>query len=393
MFVSNAVYAEVYASHVFFLLLAVHLWLRNKQVMAGASFALAFLITPSTVFALPLFIVMRPHRQALLRLGAAALIGATVAVLPNVSDYVFGGRGLLQVGRRSLSMGDTILKEGREVLLSLFACLPFVLRGGVRTLKEEKLRPLGVGIVCLWLVSLLGERFGDVPVQLPTYALLSLVAALGFDSFLTTTAPRERDRYVWLYFGLPLIAAGALTLVVQGAERHVPLRVFLLCMCAIISYNQIASLLMRVLKLGRRGDLVRVAGVVALIVSINGYLAFRGIRNASGDLVSYRDTVLEMDRIASPDYVTVGGWSDGILFEHYVFGTSYTGRWINTEWLLGIWGESEQSEAVEAWRHAIAAGREVWLFEYDAPLFSTLRESGYTIEPYRKIYRARPGNG
>jgi hypothetical protein len=164
-------------------------------------------------------------------------------------------------------------------------------------------------------------------------------------------------------------------------------------MCAIISYNQIASLLMRVLKLGRRGDLVRVAGVVALIVSINGYLAFRGIRNASGDLVSYRDTVLEMDRIASPDYVTVGGWSDGILFEHYVFGTSYTGRWINTEWLLGIWGESEQSEAVEAWRHAIAAGREVWLFEYDAPLFSTLRESGYTIEPYRKIYRARPGNG
>ena len=72
LFVFNAIYAEVYVVHTFFIILAWFLWLFQRPVLTGLSFIVAFLVTPTALFAAPSLIILRPEPRSL------AILGATV---------------------------------------------------------------------------------------------------------------------------------------------------------------------------------------------------------------------------------------------------------------------------------------------------------------------------
>jgi hypothetical protein len=329
LFVYNALYAEVYVPQLFFFLLSVQLVLSQNVISAGIAFAVAFLITPSSLFGFPCLIVLLRDKKPILRFSTAAFLVIIVALAPHLDNYFFGGRGLLKAVQTRMSIKHVFLKEGEEFFNSFLLYVPFVLAGIVQLIKDRNLRTLGIAIISLWFVSFLfGERFGDVPTQLPTYALFCLIGGLGFHYLSRLWSGRSSAVICTAYISL------------------------ILC------------------------------------VSITGLFAFRRIEATNRNLIEYRNTVFAVNRTAHPNYLVVGDWSHGILFEHYVFQKSYTGVWINTEWLTGSWGQLQKKDSLENLNNALSSGREIWLLHSNPPLFSQLYRYGYTIEPFRKMYRA-----
>ena len=344
IFLRNALYAEVYMTGTFFLLLALQLWLLNKPVLTGLSFALSTLIAPSSIFAVPCLIILRARKKALLQLGATTFVILTVALLPHYNDYLFGDRGLLIAAGRPINIGSAILKECKEIAYGFFLYIPFLLAGIVQLVKEKRLHVFGVAIFGLWLFNfLLGERFGDVPTQLPTYALFCLLGGLGFHLF--------------------------------------------------------STILRKVANRGRTNRLLVAFVVLTLVVGISSFRVFRLISKKNHELVGYRNTVLKVSKITSPDYLVVGKWGQGVLFHHYAFQELYTKHRTNTGWFTEHWinvgrllkeagGKRQQLESIEKWQEAIASGQEIWILQKSPSLFSDLRKEGYAIEPFRTIYRA-----
>ena len=329
LFVVNAVYAEVYVPQLFFFLLAVECVLLQKAIPAGLSFALSFLITPSALFGLPCLLFLHRDKRAMLELMTTAFLVVLLALLPNAEDYFVGGRGLLKAVRIDLAIDRALLKEGRELFTTLLWYAPFLLAGSVYIMRNKRLHTLGGALISLWFFSFIfGEKFGDVPVQLPTYVLLSLVGGLGFHYLLDFR---------------------------HGRSTFITSTVYLL---------------------------------LILCLSITGLLTFRRIEETRHTLIGYRDTAHAINQRAHPDYLVVGEWTQGILFEHYLFQRSYTDVWINTEWLSGDWGQHMQKVSKTKLDDALASGREIWLLDNDLSLFPDLDKQGYVIEPFRNCYRA-----
>ena len=95
-----------------------------------------------------------------------------------------------------------------------------------------------------------------------------------------------------------------------------------------------------------------------------------------------------MSKVAAPDYVVVGGWTRGILFEHYLFQKSYTPYWINTQYLSGSMGKQRQEEAAKKLNEAVAARRQIWMLGNYPGLFAALQRSGYKIARFEYIHVA-----
>jgi hypothetical protein len=330
LFVYNAVYAEVYMPQLCFFLLSLQLVLSQHAVSAGIAFALAFLITPSSLFGLPCLIVVLRNKKHIIHFSTAALLVIIVILAPHLGNYFFGGRGLLKAVQARMSIHHAVIKESKEFLSSFLLSVPFLVAGIIHIITDKRLRHLGIGIISLWFVSFLfGERFGDVPIQLPTYALFCLIGGLGFHYVVRLGNGKN-----------PVITCTAY-------------------------------------------------GFLILCVSTTGLFALRRIEATNRTLIEYRNTVVALNRTAHPDYLVVGGWSQGILFEHYIFQRSYTGVWINTEWLSGEWGERMQKESSAKLNDALSSGREIWLLDARLSAVSTVSKLGYVIEPFRNYYRIR----
>jgi hypothetical protein len=336
IFIENSIYAEVYAPQVCFFLLSIFLWLLNKPVFAALSFLLSFLITPSAIFALPCFFILRPRLRPLLLFCVIFLVSAVVAIFPVRQSYFFGSRGLFEAANRPLNLSWALFKEGREIFSGFFLCIPLVAAGLLEIFGRKQFRPFAFALLVLWLVTFFSaEKINDVPPQLPVYAMLCVVGGLGFGLI-----PRISDSKTYIKF---------------------------------ISY----------------------AVVIAVIfaVFINGFVAFKKLITASGCHTEYRNTVIEMGKVVAPDYVVVGGWTNCVLLEHYLSQKSYVPYcWINDQDLLGTSGQLRQKEAFKELRKAVAARRQIWLSKEHAVFFSVLQRNGYEITPFRDMYVATAGN-
>jgi hypothetical protein len=183
----------------------------------------------------------------------------------------------------------------------------------------------------MWLFTFIaGERFGDVPVQLPSNALMCIMGGLGFQSVINVLHDKSR-----------LVTAGMYLFLIFS-------------------------------------------------VTCSGIITRNHIMNTSARFEAYRKTVYALKHAAEPDFIVVGPWTEGILFEHYLYGASYTGMWINKEWLSGRWDDAKRAQSCEAFNRATLSGKEIWLLKYDASLFSELQERGYRINPFRIVFRASP---
>ena len=328
MFLENSIYAEVYTPQVCFLLLAIFLWLLDRPILTALAFLVSFLITPSAVFALPLFFILRPRLRPILLFCATFFSLAAVIIFPVRQPYFFGGRGLFKVAARPFNLTWALNKEACEVFSSFSFCLPFVVAGLLEIFARRKLRSFAVALLTLWAFTLfLAEKINDVPPQLPTYALLCVVGGLGFG------------------------------LLLRISESKPYLRII-------------------------------ISAALILAVAANGFNAFKKVRDLNRYHTGYRNTAIEISKVAAPDYLVIGSWTSGILFEHYVFQKSYTPYWINTEWLAGSWGKQKQDESNKKLSQAIAARRQIWLLGNYPALASGLRRFGYKTTQFDSVYVA-----
>jgi hypothetical protein len=334
MFLENSIYTEVYTPQVCFFLLSISLWLLNKPILAALSFLLSFLITPSAILALPCFFILRPRLRPLLLFCAIFLVIAAVTIFPVRQSYFFGSRGLFEAANRPLNLGWALNKEGREIFSGFFLCIPLVVAGLLEIFGRKRFRPLAFALLILWLVTLFSaEKINDVSPQLPAYAMLCVVGGLGLGLLL-----RISDSKTYLQF--------------------------------IISVAVIA---------------------VILAVSTNGFNAFKKAQALNKCRTGYRNTVIRISKVADPDYLVIGYWSVGILFEHYLFQKSFTPYWINTEWLDGDWGRDQQDKSIKKFAQAIAAHRQIWLLGTYAVPMANLQQNGYKITRFdsAKFYSER----
>jgi hypothetical protein len=172
----NALHAEAYAGQTFFLLLGIYLWLRRRNAEAGVCVAVSFLFSASTAFAAPFFLVTRPRVKPLLQLAAASGGGVALALLPVWRNYLFGARGLMGAADNPVSFTLAFLKTGQDGFYGYYALIPFFLAGLYVTRRWRFTWAVAAtGAV----VFLFGEKFMDVPVQLPTWMLACVIAAVG----------------------------------------------------------------------------------------------------------------------------------------------------------------------------------------------------------------------
>ncbi len=325
MFLENSIYAEVYTPQVCFFPLSILLWLLDKPILAGLSFLLSFLITPSAILALPCFLILRPRLRPLLLFCAIFLSIAAIVIFPVRQSYFFGSRGLFEAVNHPLNLRLALDKESREIFSNFSFCLPLVVAGLLEIFGRKQFLPFAFALLALWLVTLFfSEKVWDVSPQLPTYVMLCVAGGLGFGLLLRISDGRTHLRFI-------------------------------------ISVAMVALI---------------------LAVFINGFNAFKKILASNKYRTGYRNTVIRISKVADLSYLVIGGWTRGTLFEHYVFQKSFTPYWINTEWLNGSWGRDKQNESYKKLQQAIAAHRQIWLLETDPALISNLQRYGYKVTQF-----------
>lgn len=372
VFLENAVHAEIYAAQTFFLLASLLLFLRGRLVAAGLCLGVAGLVTPSAVFFAPaLLLARRPRPAGLLVVAATALAVVLLPILPLLGEYLHGDRGLLAATRQGMGPLQIAAKEVFEVGVGFLAFLPLLALGAWRAATRPALRPFLAALAAVWAATLFfGERFADVPVQLPTYTLAAVLAALGAAELvqrLVPAGPAEEPggpalARAGLVLGLCCLAAAlpvAGLLALRGRASSVaPVGVFEVG----IGLGAIALAFLfgwRYLRSGRGRAAVMLLVVLALAA---GFLAARRMVLAKNQRIDgYRQEVLELGRAAAPDFLAVGSWERGMLLEHYLFRRSYTEHFVNTAWLRGGWGAERQAKAQADLEAALEGGRQLWL--------------------------------
>ena len=397
LFLENAAQAEIYAAQTFFVVLSLWLWLRGSAVLAGAGFGFAGLITPSTVFLAPLYLLWRrPEWRRLLPFALAA--GATVALplLPVAREYVYGDRGLLAATGKGMGPLAILVKEGFEFGLGFLAFLPLLALGLWRTARTPALRPFLAGLGAAWFATaLFAERFKDVPSQLPVWTLGSLLAALGAAELvgLLASATSARQRLVFLAAGLAAVlpVLGLLVLRAQASSvaRVLPGEIVaaaaLVGLALILGYRRITS--------GQLRAAVWVLVVGALLATL--FVASKIVREKNREIDAYLLEVRALGETAAPDYLAIGSWERGILLEHYLYRRSYTDHFLNVAWLEGGWGADRQESAMAEFELALREGREIWLLGKVPKVATRLEAVGYRFEETegqaRRAVKVLPG--
>jgi hypothetical protein len=186
-------------------LVALALWMRGRRVGAGLAFAASMLVTPISVLSLPMLVVTRACRQARPRswthhaMDVLVLAAASLALYAPVvcffwHDYWYGGRGLLHAPRERWDVHTQILRSVTFFMGTAAPWLGLGLGGAVASALSGASLPFGfaAAVVC---AAIAGERFLDVPVQLPQLCVLGV--------FVVTLASRFPGRK----FAWPMLAS------------------------------------------------------------------------------------------------------------------------------------------------------------------------------------------
>ncbi len=362
--VDNALHAEVYIAQTFFLMLAIYLWQRERPVWAGAGCAAAFLVTASSAFAAPYLIVMRPKWRPLLLLGATAAILSAAALLPVLHNYLFGARGLLVAAEHGVDYKLATLKTGRDLFFGFFALLPFLFAGAVECWRRPALRRFGLAVAAMAVtVFLFGEKFTDVPVQLPTYALASVIAAIGIEATLTG------DRKPAI---LGAVAGACLVVPILLVTPYVPaaLAHHLPGKGELLLYGAAAALTAIVLFFTTAPRAVAVVTAVTLLCNLS---------IVALDQIDIRRTLTATDRLAQTirdtrGAVFVAKWNEMVRLNWLLHGRPYDPAGFDVDQLDGSY---DSAEAMAAFKQALAGKETVFLLASTPTVERLVRDSGF----------------
>lgn len=387
--VENWVWAEVYGPQTFFLVAAFLAMGTGRCVPAGVMLANAVLISPSSLLVVPALCLLKPDLRSVLRLGLTGGGITLVAILPVWRDYLYGNRGLLKASGVSVDLKMAVLKESVEMVFGVFAFLPFLAWAVWALCRRPGLRPLLLFLAVLWAPPFfVGEKFRDVPVQLTLWALLVPLVVLGAWQLMEQLGREKRPRWpaLWLTGGM-----WALIPLFLVARRQVD-QLTAVPRDVVVVALAVSGVLAGGWMLGAKWrPLPTVLAVLALAAAVNLTWVGRLVQEENEAIDTYREQVLELGATAGPGYRAIGTWDRGILLEHYLFRTSYSGTWINLAQLEGHWGEEDRAEAWSSWLDAAEAGSEIWLLDHYPDQIQRLEQKRYEFDsPIGPFIRARP---
>ena len=181
--------SEVDVASASLIALAFACFLHGAPLIAGLVFGLSVLVTPLSGPMLVVFLLtvsvspsglkatLLGHARKLAIFGAAACLVYLPPVLLHYNDYVYGGRGLMHAARANFTWPERLSRSwgflSREAGWGLALCAA----GAVVCLVSSRVWRIGQPalalLVSVVVMALAGERFSDVPVQLPNLLLLT----------------------------------------------------------------------------------------------------------------------------------------------------------------------------------------------------------------------------
>jgi hypothetical protein len=320
LFVENSTQAELYIVQLFFFLMCVQLVLWDKRILSGLAFACACLVTPSTVLAAPFLLLLRPQVRFVLAWLVTAAVVLLVSIAPLAQGYLFGPGSLSLMATPDLNLGDALAKEASQ-LGELSLALVFAVVGVFALGRRKRYWILLAGAGCLWLFPfLLGERYSDVPVQMPFYAIVAILAGVGF---------------AWLL-----------------SAWH-----------------------------NRRVAAVSVVLALVATIATSAYSSYGRIRELNTASESYKQAILSKAASAPPGELAIGAYWATVLVDHYLAGRTNP-QTITTDDLNGANGIDVQLEATTRLDNAIADRKRIWLLESSLTAKAAFFASnGYSIAP------------
>ena len=199
--------SEVDVVSVSLIAIAYALYLHGRKVIAGLVFGLSVLVTPLSgpmviVFILTLGVdrhgigrVVLHHVRGVLKFGVAALLVYVPPVVAHYGDYVYGPRGVLHAPRASFTLSERVLHSWGFVWRETGWVFALYVVAAIVCLARPRLwrvgQPALALIASLVGMALVGERFVNVPVQLPNLVLLGILpaAALSVSRFPARVGP------------------------------------------------------------------------------------------------------------------------------------------------------------------------------------------------------------
>jgi len=189
--------SEVDCVSVAFVALAFACFQRGATLAAGLLFGYSVLVTPLSGPLLVPFLVTAAVQafarrrgalwqqvQRLWWFGSAALLVYVPPVLLHFQDYVHGPRGILNAPRESFSVSRGLAHSWHSISSELGYALPLYALGALVCLTSRRLWRSGQPALALLLsvavMAVAGDRFVDVPVQLPNLVLFGMVPAVAF---------------------------------------------------------------------------------------------------------------------------------------------------------------------------------------------------------------------
>ena len=392
LFMENSVYAEVYTPQVCFLLLAILLWLLNHSILAGVAFVISFLMTASTLFALPMFFLLRPKAKPTVLFLATVILLMGLAIVPVYNSYFHGGRGLLKATDVSVNVKNALNKESYEIFYGFFLALPFVILGLAESLGRKALRPFGLAVISLLLLNfILGEKFPDVPVQLPGYALLCCLGGVGIN--LGFRVARKKIAGILLSLVTVVVVIGYFIVAsVTGLSKAINAILPGTFVIAVLTVGLLSAATLLLKKVRHTSGHIPLVTVALLVIVVNGYFAFYRMDGLNKYHVGYRDSVLAAEEQARPEYLVIGTFTWRILFEHYIFGESYTPNCFSVTHnvMAAYLKNGKVSPPIERVIEGIRAKRDFIVLREYGLLLKFLQANRYRIFRCGSVYLARP---
>ncbi len=333
-FAEDAIFTEVYGPQVTCFLVAILFLVRGiaggreRPIAASVALGAATLVTPSTVLSGPALLWLTRSVKTVLVI--AGVTGAIIAasVVPSFHDWLLGDRGLMTAAGRSLTLVERIWKEKTEID-GARAFLPFVLLALWRARSSVAVRRFVLMVATLWVVTFfIGERFGDVPAQLPTWALLAVVAAVGLDQALDLARGRK------------------------------------------IAVAAVLALFLLALAWAGRGMIL-------------------DLEQKERRATKYRDLIELAAARATPDAAAYGRWSRCVLFDHYLGRPRSSTAFFEDRQLSGEMDADTTAAAWTRFRAALDAGRQIWLVSPPDPVVAVaLDRAGYVTTPFGAVFVA-----
>ena len=190
-YLRGAVLAEVDGVACSLILIALASWMYGYRIAAGIAYGAAMLVTPLSSLSLPVFLFTSDRESARLRdllrhsldlciLGVSALAVYAPLVLYFWQDYWHGGRGLLRAPRQPWDLHEQVMRSVRFFTSPAMPWLVLGLAGVLVGTTKRKSIAFGT-IVAIAGAATVGERFLDVPVQLPQLCMLAVFAMVLVD--------------------------------------------------------------------------------------------------------------------------------------------------------------------------------------------------------------------